>query len=290
MEQVQLCPLCESSQLNLILESKDYFLTQESFNIMACSNCNLYFTNPRPKKSHLLKYYQSDEYISHSNKANNLTNLLYKLIRNYTLQKKYKLLSTILEHKSPVNHLDYGCGTGHFIEYTSNKGWKSIGFEPDNRAKNHDNPLITNNLNIITSYKYFDIITLFHVLEHVDNLNETLNLLLSKLKPNGVLVLALPNHESFDAKYYKQHWAGYDLPRHLYHFNQNSIQSLCIKHGIKIERTVPMIFDSYYVSILSEKYKSSSLPFIKGMFNGLRSNLNAIKKMEYSSLIYILRK
>ena len=111
-----------------------------------------------------------------------------------------------------------------------------------------------------------------------------------KLKPNGVLALALPNHESFDAKYYKQHWAGYDLPRHLYHFNQNSIQSLCIKHGIKIERTVPMIFDSYYVSILSEKYKSSSLPFIKGMFNGLRSNLNAIKKMEYSSLIYILRK
>jgi SAM-dependent methyltransferase len=197
------------------------------------------------------------------------------------------LLSNILEAKSQINHLDYGCGTGHFIKYTSKKGWKSIGFEPDNRADNRHNQLITND---IASLKSFDIITLFHVLEHVDNFNETMNLLLSKLRPNGVLVLALPNHESYDAKHYKQHWAGYDLPRHLYHFNQKSIQILSLKHGIKIERTVPMIFDSYYVSILSEKYKRSIFPFIKGVFNGLISNIFSGKKMEYSSLIYILRK
>lgn len=290
MEQIELCPLCQSSELNLMLESQDYFLTQELFNIVSCSNCSLSFTNPRPNKSELHKYYQSYEYISHSNKAINITSLLYKFIRNFTLRQKYKLLSKSLENQLPVNHLDYGCGTGHFINYTSKKGWKSIGFEPDNRANNQHNKLITNDISSITSIESFDIITLFHVLEHIDNLTETMSLLLSKLRTNGILVLALPNHNSHDAKYYKQHWAGYDLPRHLYHFNQDSIQSLCLKHGIKIEQTVPMIFDSYYVSILSEKYKRSNFPFIKGIFNGLISNLYSGEKMEYSSLIYILRK
>jgi SAM-dependent methyltransferase len=200
------------------------------------------------------------------------------------------MLSTSLQNRSQINHLDYGCGTGHFIEYTTKKGWKSIGYEPDQRANNQSNNLIINDLSTINSLKSFDVITLFHVLEHVYDLNQTIELLISKLRPYGVLLLALPNLESYDAKHYKQHWAGYDLPRHLYHFNQTSIQRFSIKHGIKIESTVPMVFDSFYVSILSEKYKKSNFPFIKGMLKGLQSNLKGREKMQYSSLIYILRK
>jgi SAM-dependent methyltransferase len=290
MEELALCPICESSEFDLKLESRDYFLTQETFRVVTCSNCSLSFTNPRPTKSELGKYYQSDQYISHSNKANSITNVLYKLVRNFTLWQKFNMLSKSLQNRSQIDHLDYGCGTGHFIEYTTKKGWKSIGYEPDSRANNQSNSLIINDISQISSLESFDVITLFHVLEHVYDLNETLELLISKLRPNGVLLLALPNLESYDAKHYNQHWAGYDLPRHLYHFNQTSVQRLSVKHGIKIDSTVPMIFDSFYVSILSEKYKKSNFPFLKGMLKGLQSNLKAGSKMEHSSLIYILRK
>uniref|UniRef100_UPI004047E5E9 methyltransferase domain-containing protein n=1 Tax=Roseivirga sp. TaxID=1964215 RepID=UPI004047E5E9 len=290
MEELTSCPLCNANTFKVKLESRDYFLTKQQFRIVTCSNCSLSFTNPRPEITELQKYYKSDNYISHSNKANNLTNLLYKLVRSFTLWQKYKLISRSLENPSHVDHLDYGCGTGHFINYTNSKGWNSIGYEPDSSAIKNNNQLIFNDISKISKDHTFDVITLFHVLEHVSELNETLHLLISKLKPNGTLLLALPNHKSADAIHYAEYWAGYDLPRHLYHFSQESIDQLSIKHGIKIERTVPMFFDSFYVSILSEKYRNSNFAFLKGIFNGMRSNMKARNGMEYSSLVYLLKR
>lgn len=290
MEELAHCPLCHATTFELKLESRDYFLTKEQFRVVTCSNCSLSFTNPRPKTTELGKYYKSDEYISHSNKANNLTNLLYKFVRHFTIWQKYKLIKSSLENPSNIDHLDYGCGTGHFINYTTQKGWNSIGYEPDNTSYNHHNHLIFNDLNEIPEDQTFDVITLFHVLEHVAELNETLHLLLSKLKPSGILLLALPNHKSADAVHYAEYWAGYDLPRHLYHFSQESIRQLSIKYGIKIDRKIPMLFDSFYVSILSEKYRNSSFAFVKGILNGMRSNLKARRDMQYSSLIYLLKR
>lgn len=290
MEELAHCPLCNATTFELKLESRDYFLTKEQFRIVTCSNCSLSFTNPRPKTTELGKYYKSDDYISHSNQANTLTNRLYKLVRNFTLWQKYKLIQSRLANSSVIDHLDFGCGTGHFINYTKRKGWNSIGFEPDNTSYNHHNHLIFNDINQISKDRTFDVITLFHVLEHVAELNVTIQVLLSKLKPSGILLLALPNHKSADAVHYSEYWAGYDLPRHLHHFSQESVQQLSIKHGIKIDRTVPMFFDSFYVSILSEKYRKSNFAFPKGIINGIKSNISANKNMQYSSLIYLLRK
>jgi 2-polyprenyl-3-methyl-5-hydroxy-6-metoxy-1,4-benzoquinol methylase len=272
------------------MTSKDYFLSQEAFTIDSCPKCKLRFTNPRPKPSDLNKYYQSDNYISHSNQTNGLINRLYQIVRKRTLKQKFRLLSKHLSSKERIQHLDYGCGTGHFTQFASNRGWKSIGYEPNNRAQQLHNPLVFNSLDTINSNSPYDVITLFHVLEHVSDLNETIINLLAMLKADGILVLALPNLESCDAQHYQEQWAGYDLPRHLYHFNQKSVAYLANKYGIHIEKTRAMVYDSFYVSMLSEKYKNAKGRFMKGIKQGFRSNMSARQNMEYSSLIYIIRK
>jgi SAM-dependent methyltransferase len=284
------CPLCDSREITRTLTSKDFFLTHESFNIDSCDSCGFKFTNPRPSAKELNKYYESIDYISHSNESKGIVSLIYQAVRQYTLRAKLRLIEKHLDKTNGIKHLDFGCGTGHFVDYASKKGWKSIGFEPDQRINKKHNHLIINSLNDSFSSSPFDVITLFHVLEHVDKLNPTIAQLLTLLKPNGLLILALPNPNSFDAKYYKEHWAGYDLPRHLYHFTQSSVTTLSEKHGIKIEYCKPMRFDSYYVSLLSEKYLKSKFRFIRAFFRGIKSNLSARGNMEYSSLIYILRK
>lgn len=290
MKLLQECPLCGSHDIKSVLKSKDYFLTQEEFNIDLCLKCNLEFTNPRPLKLHLAKYYQSEDYISHSNQTKSTLGAIYKLVRKITLRQKFNLLSHYLQDLTHVKHLDYGCGTGHFVEYASEQGWNTIGYEPDDRANYSDKSLIIKSIDELSSDSCFDIITLFHVLEHVDNLNLTIQKLLSLLKPNGILLLALPNPKSYDATFYKEHWAGYDLPRHLYHFSQQSIKSLANKHGLNIEQVAPMKYDSFYVSMLSEKYKEALLGKFKAIYRGCKSNMLARTSMEYSSLIYILRK
>jgi 2-polyprenyl-3-methyl-5-hydroxy-6-metoxy-1,4-benzoquinol methylase len=256
------CPLCDSSDIYHHMTSKDYFLTQEAFTIDSCQNCKLRFTNPRPQTTNLSKYYQSDNYISHSNQSNQVG----------------------------IQHLDYGCGTGHFIHFAAKRGWKSIGYEPDNRALKLPNPLIFNSLDSVNSNAPYDVITLFHVLEHVGDLNKTIDNLLAMLKTDGILLLALPNPESYDAQHYQEQWAGYDLPRHLYHFNRKSVRYLAQKHGIRIEEISAMVYDSFYVSMLSEKYRDAKGRFIKGITRGLISNMSATRNMQYSSLIYIIRK
>lgn len=293
METLDICPLCGSVEIEHIRPVKDHFLSQEVFELTHCTECDLLFTNPRPTRSEISQYYQSAEYISHSNKTQSITSLLYKTVRSYTLRKKYELLTKFIDNNSTVKHLDYGCGTGHFIQYTSRKGWNSYGFEPDHTARNSSEKevktLIYSNLKHIST-NYYDVITLFHVLEHVHDLNQTLEHLISRLTNNGIIVLALPNHEAYDASYYQDFWAGYDVPRHLYHFNRNSVKHLAKIYGLKIAHTEPMKFDSFYVSMLSEKYKGNNASLIKGLKTGLISNKSALKTKDFSSIIYILRK
>lgn len=187
--------------------------------------------------------------------------------------------------------LDYGCGTGHFLSYASLHGWNARGVEPDDTARSKiDDKLAPYVMPSLTKLeeKNFDVITLFHVLEHVHNLEETLQALISRMNRNGVIFLALPNYKSADARKYQTHWAGYDVPRHLYHFEQKSIFQLSKKYGLNIVSTIPMKFDSYYVSMLSEKYMGNSSTFLRGIIQGYRSNKQAKRTREYSSLIYVL--
>ncbi|GAB5525840.1 MAG: methyltransferase domain-containing protein [Roseivirga sp.] len=287
-EKLNACPICDGTKFVEAFECPDHFLSKEVFALQKCSQCNTLLTNPRPDQKSIVTYYKSDSYISHSNQSNSLINIIYKKVRSITLRHKLKMLERFAFQGKL---LDYGCGTGHFLSYASQHGWNVRGVEPDHTAReqiaNNLSQYVTPSLTQLED-KDFDVVTLFHVLEHVHSLEETLSDIISRLNRNGVVFLALPNYQSADAKKYHTHWAGYDVPRHLYHFDQKSIFQLSKKYGLNIVSTIPMKFDSYYVSMLSEKYLGHSSPFLRGMINGYRSNRQAKQTREYSSLIYVL--
>jgi len=286
------CPVCGNHHLESHTETHDYFGNKELFKLSICKRCDTLFTNPRPDPNDILKYYKSNSYVSHGDKNGGLFTLLYQQIQQVNFKYKHNLLKKYTLNKT---HLDFGCGTGSFLKYLSQKHWQVSGVEPDDKAraiatKQHNIQKAFQSLEEIPDQQTFSSISLFHVLEHVHTLEATLNGLISRLEKNGVLVLALPNYRSFDALYYQQYWAGYDVPRHLYHFSQKSIHHLAKSFGLNIVATHPMKFDSYYVSLLSEEYKSGQRNYLKAFLNGYRSNKRAQKTNEYSSLIYVLSK
>ncbi|MDX2172458.1 MAG: class I SAM-dependent methyltransferase [Bacteroidota bacterium] len=293
MKTISQCPVCKAESFSSFLTCKDYTVSQEDFSIVSCNSCNFKFTNPRPEDYKLGDYYKSEDYISHSNTSKGFISKLYKSVRNYTLNKKLKLISGYV---SRGTILDYGCGTGMFLNVCQNSGWKAFGMEPDEGARKIASEMglnVFSDKGKIETYignERFDIITLWHVLEHVTDLEETLNFFKTKLNQNGALIIAVPNYTSFDAKHYKEFWAAYDVPRHLYHFEIETIQKLLSPCGFKLVETKPMKFDSFYVSMLSEKYKTGSIKYFNAFMCGLKSNLKAKQTKDYSSVIYVFRK
>ena len=287
-EKLEACPTCKNTQFSNYLICTDHCVSEESFALIKCSKCELVFTNPRPTEDKLPGYYQSEEYISHTNKATSPINLIYKIVRNYTLKQKLKLLNS-LSDKGTI--LDYGCGTGNFLHTCKQSGWNTYGYEPDTKAKSL---AIENDIQIVNSLKEIhqeiDVISAWHVIEHVNKLRETLKKLRSLLKKGGFMIIAVPNIQSLDAKHYREYWAAYDVPRHLYHFSQQSFGKLIAKSKLSLVDTLPMKFDAYYVSMLSERYKTGKNNYLKAIDIARRSNTEAIKTGEYSSLIYILQK
>lgn len=286
------CLVCGSSQFEPFLVCKDYTVSQENFNIVSCKSCGFKFTNPRPENSVIGDYYKAEEYVSHSNTTKGVVNKLYHSVRNYTLKQKLKLISSYV---SRGTMLDYGCGTGMFLNVCKNDGWETYGMEPDDNARKMS---IEKGLDVFSDKdkvsdriadKKFNAITLWHVLEHVTDMEATLSFFKSKLNNDGVLIIAVPNHVSYDAQYYKEFWAAYDVPRHLHHFDINSMTSLVEKAGFKFKESKPMKFDSFYVSMLSEKYKTGSVNLVKAFLVGLTSNFKAKDTHSYSSTIYIFK-
>ncbi len=292
MLNLEKCIVCGSSQFEPFLVCKDYTVSQESFNIVSCKSCGFKFTNPRPENSVIGDYYKAEEYVSHSNTTKGVVNKLYHAVRNYTLKQKLKLISSYV---SRGTMLDYGCGTGMFLSVCKNDGWETYGMEPDDNARKMS---IEKGLEVFSDKdkvsdriadKKFNAITLWHVLEHVTDMEASLSFFKSKLNDDGVLIIAVPNHVSYDAQYYKEFWAAYDVPRHLHHFDINSMTSLVEKAGFKFQESKPMKFDSFYVSMLSEKYKTGSVNLVKAFLVGLTSNFKARDTNSYSSTIYIFK-
>lgn len=289
LENLAACPLCDGGHFSTYLETKDYSVTEEEFTIVSCNSCGFLFTNPRPVETELGKYYDSDEYVSHTNEGNSLINSLYKIARKFTLGNKLKLIK---KHAVENKVLDYGCGTGAFLEYCQKHNWQIAGVEPNQQARSIANKLTNNCVadSLDQVKPEFDVITLWHVLEHVSKLNNTLKQIKSLLTPDGNLYIAVPNPSSKDAKKFERYWAAYDVPRHLYHFTQNSMNKLLSKHGMRIVEVLPMKLDSFYVSLLSNKYQFGSSKMINSFITGLLSNSYANKSGEYSSLIYRIQK
>lgn len=287
------CLLCDNKQFTKHLTVKDHFLSGETFELISCAHCGLISTIPRLNEEDLWKYYKSDNYISHSSKAGNAFEKLYQTVRNYTISKKVKLVS---KHSRGKNILDIGCATGEFLNACQQHGFSVEGIEPSEKARQiamQNYNLGIHGLDMIKSFpdRTFDIITLWHVLEHVPDLNDRMLQISRLLKPEGTVVLALPNHESFDAKHYREYWAAYDVPRHIFHFNKKSVQYLANKYNFTLADILPMNFDSFYVSLLSERYKNGKSAFASAVYNGLLSNFKAIgHQPNHSSLIYVLKK
>lgn len=296
METLSNCPVCSSSHFSTHLSCVDYTVSRETFHVVQCKECGFRFTNPRPSATEIGKYYESEEYISHSGTSKGLINKIYGIVRNYTIGKKVELANRLRSGQDKKTLLDIGCGTGEFLNACKEAGWEVTGLEPSPIARKHaqenfglmlQTPDQLKNL----PEKNYSVITLWHVLEHVHELDETIQLISKALSNNGRLVIAVPNCNAADAKAYGAYWAAWDLPRHIYHFTENDIKRLFERHGFNLKEVLPMKFDSYYVSMLSEKYKSGGSGLIHGFWNGLKSNLSASGKDKgFSSQIYILAK
>jgi len=269
------------------MKIKDYSVSKEEFELEYNSEYDLFKTNPIPEN--LDKYYQSEDYISHTDSKRSLFEKLYHLVKQYTLSQKEKLISSYVKNKG--NLLDIGAGTGDFLAHAKSKKWEVVGIEPSQKAKElaqKKGVSFVDNTEELSDNS-FDVITMFHVLEHVEDLDKQLSELKRISKPNGIIIVAVPNYKSYDAEYYKEFWAAYDVPRHIWHFSKTSIQKLFAKQGIQLIKTKPMYFDSFYVSLLSEKYKNGKMNFIKAFLIGLKSNLKGMSSKEFSSHIYVLK-
>lgn len=285
------CPFCESEKTHLYLKLKDYFLTQEDFQIQECENCNLLFTMPRPDSAEIGKYYKSDDYLSHNEHKKGLVPWLYKRVKRVNIRNKYEMACKGLTNPKL---LDFGCGIGDFLLYAKRKGCDITGCDLSEDARSLASEklgktIVSPEEIFALPDSTFDIITMWHVLEHVPDLKYHAQQLHRLLKPGGRLVVAVPNFHSFDAHFYKDHWAAYDVPRHLYHFHKESLQNV-FDGKFSLETIHPLVWDSLYISMESEKYSGNNNSFIQGIIIGKKSNLLALKSKEYSSLVYVFRK
>jgi 2-polyprenyl-3-methyl-5-hydroxy-6-metoxy-1,4-benzoquinol methylase len=289
------CPVCGSADLHYKLKALDQTVSKKEFEIWQCSNCTLRLTQDVPDINSIGQYYQSDNYISHTNTKKGLINSLYHLVRELTLSNKRRLILSLTGLKNG-KLLDVGAGTGSFAGFMKKHGWNVTGLEPDEQARQQAQTI--NNIQLIGPENFyllpeesFDVITMWHVLEHVHDLHDYLTQLKKLIKPQGKIFIAVPNYTSFDASFYKNYWAAYDVPRHLYHFSPLSLKKLFNEHDFELQSTRAMPYDSFYISFLSERYKKNKLGLLRGFLIGLYSNLIAfVNKERCSSLIYIINK
>lgn len=299
MELLSSCPVCNKSDFTQFISCKDYTVSRETFIIQSCNSCGLKFTNPRPQGNLLSRYYESDEYVSHSKNTSGFINSVYYIVKNYSILKKIQLINR-LAPKGKI--LDYGCGTGDFLRACKVSGWDVAGVEPNHGARASAQTLLGTEIHPTIQHRNsqnenFNIITLWHVLEHISDLDHTVDLLLGTLKPGGILLIAVPNCNSYDAANYGKFWAAYDVPRHLYHFVPETITRYLKTKNLSLIKTLPMPLDSFYVSMLSEKYiameKGTNLipRMLRALYRGFVSNIKAIAKPgTSSSQIFIFRK
>jgi 2-polyprenyl-3-methyl-5-hydroxy-6-metoxy-1,4-benzoquinol methylase len=277
-----------------VITASDYLITKEKFDIIECKECTLRFTSPIPSETEIDIFYKSDEYISHSDKGKSLINKIYKIVQKITLRSKRQIVEKMVTEQNGT-FLDFGCGSGDFLHTMQQSGWKVSGVEVNESARKIaeyklEISISSPNEFLNDDIKY-DVITMWHSLEHLHDLKKYLQKITTSLNTNGVLMIALPNYLSFDAKHYKENWAAYDVPRHLYHFSFESIVNLLNEFGFKLIKYRHLPFDPFYVSLLSELFVKRERNIISAMWIGLKSYLGGAKNARKgSSILYIFKK
>jgi len=293
VKEVKKCPICGHDVFSLKFYCGDYFVSHEKFPIYTCQSCSFNFTQHVPEKDVISRYYEADDYISHSDTKKGLVNKIYHAVRKIMLLKKINILK---KFHTIGTLLDVGCGTGYFAHEMSLRGWNVFGVEPSTAAAGLAGSQF--GLDVKDSLfapdfqeKQFDLITLWHVLEHFDELDDALSTIATLLKDAGTVAIALPNVISYDAEKYNAYWAAYDVPRHNWHFSPETFEKLIARHGFCVRKIYPMPFDAFYIAMLSEKYKGASIHQLRGILTGIKSFFVCLKnKNKSSSLIYIIKK
>lgn len=274
------------------LTVKDYSVSGEEFELMYNREFDFLETSPQPSLEKLPEYYKSEDYISHTDSKRNLFEKVYHVVKRKSLKRKLNIINTCSHEEKAI--LDFGCGTGDFLKIAKQNKWHVFGIEPNDQARElanskTDHAIFNSDHLLKFKSKSFDVITLWHVLEHLPKLEDHLSIFKKLLKPNGTLIIAVPNFKSYDAKVYKKYWAAFDVPRHLWHFSRMSVSKLMALEKMEVIKTYPMLFDAFYVSLLSEKYKTGRMNPFRAFWVGCLSNLKAITSKEYSSVIYIIK-
>ncbi|MEG1563532.1 MAG: class I SAM-dependent methyltransferase [Bacteroides sp.] len=289
------CPLCDGTHRKRVMTCKDFYASGESFDVCTCEDCGFTFTQGAPVEAEMGRYYETPDYISHSDTKKGAMNALYHQVRRYMLGRKARLVMKEA-HRKEGHLLDIGTGTGYFADAMLQRNWKVEAVEKNAHARlfarEHFGLEVKEETALQTfAPETFDVITLWHVMEHLEALNDTWERLHQLLTEKGILVVAVPNCSSFDAAKYGKQWAAYDVPRHLWHFTPTTMQRMAFKHGFIMAARHPMPFDAFYVSMLSEKNLGHGLPFFRGMTTGTIAWLRALtRKEQSSSMIYIFRK
>lgn len=292
---INACPLCGSTHLKCAMTCTDFYASGEQFDLYTCEDCGFTFTQGVPVEAEIGRYYETPDYISHSDTKKGVMNSVYHWVRGYMLKRKARLVAH-KAHRKTGRLLDIGTGTGYFADTMKRGGWQVEAIEKNAHARAFAKEHFGLEVKPDTALKdfepdSFDVITLWHVMEHLEPLNEVWETLNSLLTEKGVLIVAVPNCSSYDARKYGAYWAAYDVPRHLWHFTPGTIQQLGSKHGFILAERHPMPFDAFYISMLTEKNMRHSCPFVRGMITGTLAWLHAlVKKERSSSMIYVFRK
>lgn len=288
------CPLCGSKRIAPYLRVRDHSISGEYFPIWRCADCTFTFTQDAPGPEEIGPYYKSENYISHSDNKEGLVNRLYHRARTYMLERKFDLVDRLAKGKVL---LDVGTGTGYFPHHMQTRGYRVTGVEIDADARAYGSEKFGLDVHPPTYLRegatpgHYDVITLWHVLEHLYTPREDLRRFHELLKPDGVLVIAVPNLESADAAAFGADWAAYDVPRHLWHFSPATLGKLAAQAGFEVTETHQMPLDPFYVSIMSSRYRSGGGGLLTGGVRGLQSFLTGWRDARRgSSVIYVLRK
>lgn len=288
------CPICGSDLITKGIELKDHKISQELFQLASCDDCGQLFTQNPPDELNSGAYYKSERYISHSNSTKGVINYLYHIVRVYMLRKKRKIIAGVSTSRKLI---DIGCGTGYFLNQMHSNGYTTKGVERSPEARRF---CIDNfGLDVVSPEYLFDdlvqekfeLATMWHVLEHLYDPHKYLKAIHKILKDESYLFVAVPNYKSYDAEYYRQFWAGYDVPRHLWHFDAPTVTNLVEGVGFKLVSLHRLPFDAYYVSLLSESYKGNRFFVFAGLLNGLKSQIVSLFNLKRtSSILYVFKK